>query len=249
MAYYRTSKCPYCKSVINSFERSFWNDFEADFGEPFGICENCGGQFKTGKNYWENMSNGKKKIIYFKLLISILIQPLYILLYIGLATFILSLIFPKVINLNGLEETNPFIISGVLLLIFFFSTRSLINDFKKIKEKFKRKDEIKTAQPRYTPDKTIDGFVKEVLTYNHQARKKIGTTTELPKPPQVHINKERVSDNFKKIINQQELAENTTRPKLIRSKEINNTNPTKTKKIIVNNKEILLTDEFQTKPL
>lgn len=132
MASYKTYKCPYCKKAIELFKRSYWNDFESDFGDPFCICENCGGKYKTGKNYWNNMSKNKKRIIYLKVITSIIMDSLYVSIFIGLVIKALSYFFPKLLNIDDLFDKNLIIIIIGFLLVFFFTTRSNIKGFKKV---------------------------------------------------------------------------------------------------------------------
>lgn len=49
MAIYKTSKCPYCKTPIKFLERTYWNDYTNDIGEPLAQCSNCKRNYKTGK--------------------------------------------------------------------------------------------------------------------------------------------------------------------------------------------------------
>lgn len=132
MATYKTYKCPYCNSILSSNERSYWNDYEKDIGESIDYCSQCKKPYKTGKEKWHNMSRRKKNIIFLKLSISLILNPVYILIILYLFGALLSLFFPKISEIEKLINSKQVILLYSYLLVFTFSSFFTIKSFLKL---------------------------------------------------------------------------------------------------------------------
>jgi hypothetical protein len=138
MLAYRTTKCPYCGANIDTFKPYGVNDYSNNLGEPYGYCNSCGGQYKTGKQTWHQMDFDKKFIIIIKLIFNIIASS-FIISFFGLMfIYILKeLIFTnsfgwllKYENESGKLITNvALIISPIIAILGIISLRYEIRKY------------------------------------------------------------------------------------------------------------------------
>lgn len=93
MATYKTTKCPYCKTILTAREITYWNYYTNDVGNPIEHCPGCKKPYRTGKRKWSELSATKKYLVYFKILITIIYQPFIVeIILIGICALITSLL-------------------------------------------------------------------------------------------------------------------------------------------------------------
>ncbi len=129
MGYYRSTSCPYCKTPIETRKRTGINDISNDIGAPAERCRWCGKYYKTGKQYWNSMSESQKGKTYIKLTVSYFATAFVISFLIFIGMWLLGLIF-------GFDVDDlVFGPLGIIILIvgFALSIRRNSKEFKELK--------------------------------------------------------------------------------------------------------------------
>jgi hypothetical protein len=118
---YRTTRCPYCKTVLETMQITSWNDYGNNLGDPTGICWSCKRTYNTGRRYWSEMTKCQKYTVYIKLLITFIVNALYLTVLGSIIIGVLGLLIPQ---LNQFLDSIDFVTGLVFLyfLIFPFST-------------------------------------------------------------------------------------------------------------------------------
>lgn len=74
MATYKTSYCPNCKGILKFREITYWNYYTNDIGNPIEHCPYCNYPYKTRKRRWSQLNDSNKKLMYFKVFVTITYQ-------------------------------------------------------------------------------------------------------------------------------------------------------------------------------
>lgn len=144
MAVYRSSKCPYCKYQLEFMERTGWNDFGRDIGHPFQNCPNCQKPYKTGMDYWDNLTNSKKSTIYLKVGVTIFVRTVYYYATLCICILFLDIILKseKYLKISSfvknfleilLGNSNYFLLAAIISVFLVIAYRTTINHFNLLK--------------------------------------------------------------------------------------------------------------------
>jgi DNA-directed RNA polymerase subunit RPC12/RpoP len=121
---YRTSKCPYCGSMLESMTPTGLDDFTDQFGDPIITCSNCGGKIRTGRQFWDVMLPFDKFMSVVRAVFNTIFVALFALLTIGM---ILVNVVPREII------ENPFVWGSLVTVSFMVTALYNIYLFKKMK--------------------------------------------------------------------------------------------------------------------
>ena len=118
MAVYKTYKCPYCKHVLSRNERTYWNHYDKDIGNPIAYCINCYKPYKTGKQWWKDISKGRRSVIFIKVIVTVFMTPLYVSVVLGLIGFLIASLFSKSSEYSDFLSENFIVVILSYALVF-----------------------------------------------------------------------------------------------------------------------------------
>ena len=66
MGIYVSSYCPHCRHRLEGPQRTGFDDYTQDIGNPVELCPKCNRPFVTRKKYWSIMSSWERRKVYFR---------------------------------------------------------------------------------------------------------------------------------------------------------------------------------------
>jgi hypothetical protein len=125
---------------LQYFERTGWNDYTNSIGPPLQKCPNCAKDYRTGMNYWHNLSKSQKNTNYIKLAFSIFYTSFIYVCLIFILLFSFSLFYKDPEISNFLDKLFNYIETWVILFFLFLPYTSIrhlrvFNELKNMKER------------------------------------------------------------------------------------------------------------------